>query len=80
MKKVGSSLKKVGAIFLGLVLLFLLFKMFSGTREGFYYGCQVGASCTNAGATCQITDPDGNVKTNFCVSQQGRKAIWQPPA
>jgi hypothetical protein len=39
MKKVGSSFKKVGAIFLGIVLLFLLFKMFRGSREFFTKKC-----------------------------------------
>jgi hypothetical protein len=79
MKKVGFSLKKLGAIFLGLVLLFLLFSMFSGSKEGFYYGCQVGASCTRVEDTCEVTDRDGNVKTNRCV-KEGKKLIWQPPA
>jgi hypothetical protein len=48
MKKVGSSFKNLGAIFLGLVLLFLLFSMFSGTREGFAYtdrGCTISTTC-----------------------------------
>lgn len=35
MNKVGSSFKSLGMFFLVLVLLFLLFKMFSGSREGF---------------------------------------------
>lgn len=43
MKKVGSSFKKLGGLFLGLVLLFLLFKMFSGSREGFK--CAKSSSC-----------------------------------
>ena len=62
MKKVGSSLKKLGAIFLGLVLLFLLFKMFSGSREGFGSSCVSGGNCdsndttctANAGQTCTV--------------------------
>jgi hypothetical protein len=57
MKKVGSSLKKLSAIFLGLILLFLLFSMFSGTREGFYdwqdCGCTIGTcSSTNIRQVC----------------------------
>lgn len=53
MKKVGSSFKKLGGLFLGLVLLFLLFKMFSGSREGFkcarFAGCNydVDPPCTS---------------------------------
>jgi len=38
--------------------------MFSGSREGF---CVVGESCATAGATCKVTDSEGNVKTNKCV-------------
>ena len=45
MKKVGSSLKKLGGLFLGLLILFLLFKMFSSSREGFTdHGCTVGST------------------------------------
>jgi hypothetical protein len=69
MKKVGSSLKNLGAIFLGLVLLFLLFLLFSNsTREGFGSPCINGGSCdksdttctVDAGVTCQI-DGKGTV-------------------
>jgi hypothetical protein len=77
MKKVGSSLKNLGGFFLILVLLFLLFS--SSTREGFYYGCSVGASCTKLGDTCQVTDSEGNVKTHRCV-KDGKRLIWQPQA
>jgi hypothetical protein len=73
MKKVGSSFKKVGAIFLGIVLLFLLFNVFSGSREGFYGGCVLGQKCTPKGATCQKTDREGNVTTNICV-----RNTWKP--
>ncbi len=48
MKKIGSSFKNLGAIFLGLILLFLLFSMFSGSREGFAScGCTIG-TCTSS--------------------------------
>jgi hypothetical protein len=39
MKKIGSSFKKLGGFFLILVLLFLSFKMFSGSREFFTKKC-----------------------------------------
>ena len=79
MKKVGSSFKKLGGFFLILVLLFLLFSMFSGSKEGFYYRCHPGDRCAPDGDTCQVKDPDGNVRTNVCMKQGSEKLLfWRP--
>ena len=56
MKKVGSSFKKLGAIFLSIVLLFFLFSMFSGSREGFGT-CTVGNNCDKGESTCVDSGP-----------------------
>jgi len=79
MKKVGSSFKKLGGFFLILVLLFLLFSMFSGSKEGFYDGCQVGDTCKLYGKTCQVIGRDGGViAINKCDWNEAKKLIWVP--
>ena len=65
MKKVGSSFKKLGGLFLGLLILFLLFKMFSGSREGFK--CAQSISC-NYGQDTTCTSAKGQnltCKSNY---------------
>jgi hypothetical protein len=75
MKKVGFSLKKLGAILLGLVLLFLLFKMFSsGSREGFGEPFQNYSICgicnqRKVNKTCSYTT-NGKTFTYTCKSGQ----------
>jgi hypothetical protein len=70
MKKVGSSLKYLGAIFLGIVLLFLLFSMFRGSREGFGSACINGGNCDQNDTTCtanagQTCSPAANPNATY---------------
>ena len=70
MKKVGFSLKKLGAIFLGLVLLFLLFSMFGGSREGF--ACSQRSTCVYGTDT---TCTSGNGQTLTCSQDNKWKRL-----
>jgi hypothetical protein len=59
MKKTGFSLKNVGGFLLILVILFFLFKIFSGSREGFACGKDQYCVC-----------PDNPTETNTCINNK----------
>jgi hypothetical protein len=79
MKKVGSSLKNLGAIFLGVILLFLLFSMFSGTREGFAYtnrGCTISTAC-DASKNNTICNGNGTyARFDYKCQNKNNKYQW----
>jgi hypothetical protein len=81
MKKVGSSFKKLGAIFLGLVLLFLLFSMFSGSKEGFYRDCGTsetdGSSCSTAGDTCTKVSGGATIEIKCKRKPNSNEMYWR---
>jgi hypothetical protein len=81
MKKVGFSLKKLGAIFLGIVLLFLLFKIFRSNREGFYRDCGTsetdGSSCSTAGDTCTKVAGGATIELKCKRKPNSNEMYWR---
>jgi hypothetical protein len=80
MKKVGSSFKNLGWVFLGLLL---LFKMFSG-REGFVNPtnpiCSTTYCGSNVGSKCDVAFTKNGVVLSYspktCKKSTGNTYYW----